>query len=104
MKIALSIPGFGQLDSGSSVPTTTGQNIVWTIINLVLVIAILLTVWFIAKGGWDLITSEGKKEKIENGRKELMYAILGLILVFLSFLFINVIGTFFGINLLSLPF
>jgi len=104
MKIALSIPGFGQVDSGSPVPTTTGQNIIWAFVNLVLVIAIMLTVWFIAKGGWDIITSEGKKEKIENGRKEVMYAIFGLILVFLSFLFINVIGTFLGINLLSLPF
>jgi small-conductance mechanosensitive channel len=104
MKIALSVPQYGQIDSNLPVPTTTGQNVIWTLINVLLVVAVLLTVWFILMGGWNIITSEGKKEKMENGRKQVMYALMGLILVFLSFLFINVIGAFFGINLLSLPF
>jgi predicted small integral membrane protein len=103
MKIVLSIPGYGPIDSGP-VPTTSGQKLVWVFIEILLLAAILLTVYFILKGAWDLITSEGKKEKIFNAQKTIMYAIFGLLMIACAFLFMGAIGAFVGTNLLSIPF
>jgi len=102
MKIALTIDN--QTINPGTVPTTSGQNLAWVFIDIILVIAILLAAYFILKGAWDLITSEGKKEKILNAQKTIMFAIFGLIMVFLSFLFVGAIGQFLGIDLLNLPF
>lgn len=103
MKFALSIPGYDTINQGS-LPTASGQKVVWVFIDILLIIAILLAAYFILKGGWDLITSEGKKEKIQNAQKTIMFAIFGLIMVILSFLFVGAIGQFLGVNPLDLPF
>lgn len=118
--LSLSIPGTNgtpvQIDSGlpSGVPTGglfdkagnkvvagTGTNIIWIAIELFLVGAVLLSIYYIIRGGMNIITSGGDKEKIQRGRQRVWYAIIGLIVVFLSFLMVNIIGTLFGANLLS---
>jgi hypothetical protein len=104
MKIALSIPGYGQVNPGNVPDGGAAANIVWTLIDLVIVFSVLLAIFFILLGGWNMITSEGQKEKMANARKEIGFALLGLILIFLSFAFVNLIGSFAGVNLLKLPF
>lgn len=109
-KLTLSIPGFGNIDSGlpKGVPTgglfegnkATGINIIWVAIELLLVGAVLLSIYYIIRGGVNMMTSGGDKEKFTAGRERVRYAIIGLILIFASFFFINIIGKFFGINLL----
>lgn len=117
-KLALSIPGFGNIDSGlpKGVPTGglfkeeggkvvagTGINAIWVGIELLLVGAVLLSLFFIIRGGINMMTSGGDKEKFQRGRERVRYAIIGLIVIFLSFLLVNILGTLFGINLLSFP-
>lgn len=112
MKIALSIPGTGgtpiQIDSGlpKGVPTGglsgTGQNVIWVAIELLLVGAVLLSIYSIIRGGINIITSGGDKEKFQRGRERVRYSIIGLIVIFLSFLLVNIIGALFGINLLEI--
>lgn len=114
MKIALSIPGFSNIDTGNpmltplpkGVPTgglaTTGVDVIRSFINFTLIIAILVALWFIVKGGLDIIQSEGKKEKLDSGRKRVIFAVLGLIMVFLSFFIMTVISAFIGIDFLCL--
>lgn len=116
MKIALSIPGANgtpiQIDSDlpSGVPTGglfegnkagTGINVIWVAIELFLVGAVLLSIYYIIRGGINIITSGGDKEKIQRGRQRVWYAIIGLIVIFLSFFMVNIIGILFGVNLLS---
>lgn len=119
MKIALSIPGYPNIDTGnpqltplpSGVPTGglfdsqgkiggTGANIISTFFTLLIIVAILFALWSFAKGALDLIQSRGLKEKVQSGRERILYGIFGLIMVFLSFFFINAISAFFGNNLL----
>ncbi|MBI2613957.1 MAG: hypothetical protein HYW62_04235 [Candidatus Levybacteria bacterium] len=115
--LTLSIPGFSNIDSEKinltpvpllpkGVPTGglsgTGTDAIRVFIELTLVIAILVALYFIAKGGLEMIMSEGQKEKLQIGRKRTMYAILGLIVIFLSFTAINMIGAFFGYDFLCL--
>lgn len=117
-KLTLSIPGSGgtpiQIDSGlpKGVPTGglfdkagnagTGINAVWVGIELFLLGAVLLSVYYIIRGGINMTTSGGDKEKFHTGRERVRYAIIGLIVIFLSFFMINIIGTLFGINLLQI--
>lgn len=114
MKIALSIPGFSNVDTGNpmltplpkGVPTggleTTGADTLRVFINFILIVAVLTALWFIVKGGMDIIQSGGQKEQLENGRKRVIFAVFGLIMVFASFLFMNIISAFIGIDFLCL--
>ena len=102
-KITLTLPGMKgtPIDSGlpSGVPTgglfTTGQNAIGVAIELLLVGAALLSVYFIIRGGINMATSGGHKEKFLMGRERVRYAIIGLIIIFMSFFMVNIIVTFF---------
>jgi len=113
--LSLSIPGFGQVDSGlpSGVPVGgfkfddkgnvsggTGVNAIQAFVILIIVVAALFTLWEIGKGGWDIVQSRGVKEKIHSGRERVFYAIFGLIMIFLSFAFIAIASALFGVDLL----
>lgn len=108
MKIALSIPGFGRIDSPTGLPKgtpvgglDTGSNILGVLIYLIIVIAIFFSLYLMIRGGVNMMTSGGDKEKFARGRERIRYAIIGLIIIFLSFGLVNLIGTFFGVNILS---
>lgn len=56
-----------------------------TLIMLVGAVALL----FILFGGFMMITSAGKPENVQKGKNAVMYAVLGLVLVILSYVIIN---------------
>ena len=115
-KLTLSIPGTGgtpvQIDSGlpPGVPTgglfdTAGNpgpaiNIINVLLEVTIIIAVVFCVYNIGQAAINMITSGGEKEKFKSGRERLRYAIIGLILIFLSFFFIKIIGKAFDVNLL----
>ncbi len=122
-EIALTIPGINTpidsaLPSGVPVgglfnydannnPTIggTGVNAISAFIILTVIISVLVCLWFLLKGGWDIITSRGKKEALHKGRDRVLYALLGLIFIVLSFLILGVGNAFLGTNLLPfVPF
>src|SRR5258708_37585134 len=70
-------------------------------VTILLVISIVLTLFFLVLGGIDMITSGGDKQKVVNARHKLTYAVLGLLVVFLSFFIVNLIGSVFGVDLLN---
>lgn len=105
-EIAISIPGFGKIDSGlpSGVPTggldTTGVKAIVVGIEFLIIVAILLSLYYIVRGGINIITSGGDKEKFQMGRERVRYAIIGLLIIFFSFAIMNILGAIFNINLL----
>ena len=106
MKIALTIPGYGPLDSGlpTGVPTggldTTGAKIISTFIGILLTGATLYAVWLIIMGGMAMSRSRGNKEIFKKSWDKVLFAIIGLIFIFAMFFVINVLGTFYGASLL----
>ncbi len=70
-------------------------------IAFVLVAGTILSIAYIAKGGISFITSGGEEENIKAAVHTVRYAIVGLIVIFLSILIIKVIGSIFGLDLLS---
>lgn len=112
MKLTLSIPGTDgtpvQLEAPSGVPTgglfDTGQSVIVTAIELFLLGAVLFSLFTLIRGGVNMMTSGGDKQRFQAGREKIRYAIIGLLVVFFSFALVNILGTLFGINLLEIPF
>jgi hypothetical protein len=61
-------------------------------------ICIGLSLIYIVIAGMQWITSGGDKTKLDAARKKLTYAIIGLVVAFMSFLIVSVLGYVFGVN------
>ena len=109
-ELALVLPGPSgrpyRIDPVSGMPSggieTVAGVIRWGLTVLFIVITITSLLFFIL-GGIQWITSGGDKAKVEAARNRLVYALIGLIICFLAFFIINLIGGFFGIKLLNIP-
>ncbi len=66
-------------------------ELILSIIHLLLFISGSLAVLFIIIGGFFYITSNGNQERAERGRKTVTNAIIGLIIVMLSYTIVSVI-------------
>ncbi|OGK34584.1 hypothetical protein A3A93_02955 [Candidatus Roizmanbacteria bacterium RIFCSPLOWO2_01_FULL_38_12] len=69
------------------------------IINVVLfplagVIVFFILIW----GGYDLMMSQGEAEKIQSGRNKITTAIIGMVLLTISYLITKIIGYVFGLG------
>jgi hypothetical protein len=47
-------------------------------------LAFILTVIFIMLGGYTIITAGGSSEKVETGRRWILYAIVGLVVILIA--------------------
>jgi hypothetical protein len=54
-------------------------------------------------GAVQWIISEGDKQKVQTARQAIIYSIVGLVIIFMSFFIISLISHFFGVNLLTPP-
>jgi hypothetical protein len=72
------------------------------IISAALGFAGVVALFFIILGGFKLLTSGGDPKQIDGARKTLFYAILGLVLVLLSFLIINIIAAVTGTDCIKM--
>lgn len=71
---------------------TTASGLILGIINLLLGITGLLAVLFVIIGGLRYITAHGNEEQAEGAKKTLLHAVIGLVVVIMSFAIINVIA------------
>jgi len=81
-----------------AVPTATADQIVQFVFNLLIIIALLIAVIFAIYGGIKWITSGGDKAAVESARNTVVGALIGLIIVVLTWVIIN-----FVLGLLGLP-
>ena len=70
-------------------------------INYLFIFAIIFALFVIIYSGWLWMTSVGDKQKIASAKQRMTYALVGLIVVFLSFFIINFVTGFFGINIVT---
>ncbi len=72
-------------------------------INLLFVVAAILALAFLVIGGVKWLTSQGEKEGITKARETIVAAVVGLIIIFLSYLIVNfLLNLFVGVNLFGL--
>lgn len=81
---------------------TNFGNVVGFVVTIAFIIAVLIALGFLIWGGIKWITSGGDKAGVEAARNGIIAAIIGLIIVFLSFFILNLVLGFFHINLFNL--
>lgn len=74
------------------------QIIIVNVITLFFAVGGIGVVIYFIWGALDWILSGGDKEKVANARKKMTHAIIGLVLLALSFVIINIVGAIIGFN------
>jgi hypothetical protein len=69
--------------------------------SIFMVVVVVATLFFIVFGAIQWTSSNGEKEKIAAARKKITWALIGLIVALLAYFLINILGGFFGVNLLN---
>ena len=73
-------------------------------INLVIIMAVVLFLFSLLLGGLKFIVSGGNKESTEVAGRQVLNAIIGIIIVFSTWAVISLIEQFFGVELTTLEF
>lgn len=67
-------------------------DLILSIIRILIGLLFAITVLFIILGGYQYVTSAGNEEQAKKGRKTLLYAIIGLVVVILSYVIVNTVS------------
>lgn len=79
--------------TGNNLGTTIGR-----LITAIFVIAAIIALFYLIYGAIKWIISEGDKQKVADARNHIIAAIVGLVIVFLSFFILSIILGLFGIS------
>jgi hypothetical protein len=107
--LSLNIGGY-EIDAPAGIPeggfvnSSTGNDIVSWALGLAFVIAVVSALVVIVWGGIQWISSEGNKERVAAARNRIVFALVGLVVVILSFAIINFVLYFFGLAPQSEPY
>lgn len=77
-------------------------SLVTTLINLVLIVAVVIALFFLIYGGIKWVLSGGDKTAVEAARNHIVAAVVGLTIALLAFFILNIIGGLFGVSLTNL--
>lgn len=118
--LALALPAFAQAATGIQVNACPQDGtfqplcfltaekfgpLVGQAIGLIFVLAVILSLGYLIYGAIKWITSEGDKGHVETARNQIIAAIIGLVIIALSYLILNLVLSFFlgpGNNLTNL--
>ena len=83
-------------DNPAEIAAATGsqgsiRELVLTIVNFALGFLGLIAVLMIIYGGFLYITAGGEQEGVDKGKKILQYALIGIIIILLSFAIVNTV-------------
>ncbi len=108
--IALSIMGPDKqpikVQSVSGMPTGGLDTLIKAIktgLAFITLFAIVFGLIILIYSGWQWMTSAGDKQKVQQARQRIGFTIVGLVIVFISYFILNILGVYFGVNLLKLP-
>jgi NADH:ubiquinone oxidoreductase subunit 5 (subunit L)/multisubunit Na+/H+ antiporter MnhA subunit len=99
-EIALRINGM-EVQAPGGVPTggtNTGSKIISVGVTVLFIVAILLALLFLLWGGIDWIMSEGDKNKVHAAREKIVYSIVGIVVVLLSFFIVSLVSGILGVK------
>jgi hypothetical protein len=102
--LALTLPNGKTIDPPAGVPRggiTYLGKVLGNAVSMFMLAVIIATLFFIVFGAIQWTSSNGEKEKIAAARKKITWALIGLIVALLAYFLINVLGGFFGVNLLN---
>ena len=80
------------LGGGLNCSTTTASGLLKQVITWMLGLAGLISVLFLIIGGFWYITSAGNEETAEKGKNTAINAIIGIVIIVLSWVIVNVVS------------
>ncbi len=96
--------GSGGTSFGNLCGTAGAQDItklIGTAINFIFVLAVVIALFYLIWGGVKWLMSQGDKSAVDGARQHIIAALVGLIIIFLSYFILNFVLSFFGINSLT---
>jgi hypothetical protein len=102
--LAMTLPNGQTITAPSSVPQgglSKVSQIVGVGVTIMIIIAAVLSLFYLVLGGIQWTTSGGDKQKVAQARSRITFAIVGLIVAMASFAIVTIIGGFFNIPLLG---
>lgn len=91
------VPTF--LQQGNNVGTNQIDVLIRNIINFIFAIAGLLVLGFIIFAGFKFITSGGDASKKEEAQKQIVAAVIGLLIIVFSFFIVQLVFSLLGIQI-----
>ena len=76
-------------------------DIISALLPYVFVLAGLILFGFLIFGGFELLTSAGNPDKVKSAQGKITNAIVGFIIIFLSYWIVQILGVIFGISILG---
>lgn len=77
--------------------------VIRNLVNAALVFAGVIALFLIIYAGYKFISSKGDPQAVDAAKKTLTYAIIGLVIIFLSFFIVQVIATVTGVDQIANP-
>ena len=103
---AVGIPcGTGQFSALCNLNAGNLGALVGSLVQFIFVIAVLVALFFLIYGGFRWLVSGGDKTQVAAAREHIVAAIIGLVIIFLSYFILSLLLGFFGISLshLTIP-
>ena len=71
------------------------QNLLPALISTIFLLAIIAALLYLIWGGFKWLTSGGDKAAVQTAREHIIAAIIGLMLIFVSYVVMNILMNFF---------
>lgn len=78
--------------------TVSITGIIGPLINLIFIIAVIAALLYLVFGGFKWLTSGGDKQSVASAREHIIAAIIGLVIIFLSYFILQIVVGFFVPN------
>ena len=82
----------------ASNPQAYTNQVIQTIFSIFFIVAIIYFVWHFVMAAYHMIASQGEPEHWKEAWHSIIYALVGLVLVFSLFAILRFAGTIFGIE------
>ena len=87
------------IETENGVATLKGfEGVFANVVSAILALAGIAFFAMLLMGGFKYLTAGGEAPKIESAKKTLTYAVLGMTFIALSFLILQIIGSFTGVE------
>lgn len=91
-------PESGQYSGLCGIRLDDSSTVIRDVITIAFVVASILALFFLIYGGIRWITSGGDKGKVDEARKTITAAVIGLIVTFLAFFILSFVQYLFGMT------
>lgn len=98
----LKLPGGQSITGNLAIPGTSGTPTIGSIISAALPFVIgfagLGLLVMLILGGFTLLTSAGDAKKLEQGKQQLTFGIVGFLIVVAAYFLVQMVGIMFGLT------